>query len=302
MLKNFTLLFVEDDELTQEHMKILFKDSVKEFFQAFDGEEGLKIFKNKNPDIVVTDIAMPVLDGLSMAKEIKKIDKEKPIIIISAYDDKKYLLNAINCVGVNNYILKPLDVEMLEYRLNSIAAQLFSKHETRQKEEEKTKELIDLAFYDTLTKIFNRYVFEETLENYLSSEVLFSLFLIDLDDFKGINDTYGHPAGDKVLKTVTDNIKKVIRKSDVFARIGGDEFALVIKETDRDEIEKIAKKILNAVCIVINYEKEDIKIGCSIGIYIHGKKPDTKEKILKKADEAMYKSKKKGKNRYTVFF
>jgi len=107
MLNNFTLLYVEDDVSMQEYMKELLEDEVKEVYQAFNGEEGLNMFKEKRPDIILSDISMPIMDGFEMAKKIKDIDYDQVIIFFTALTDIDDIKRAID-INVNGFINKPL--------------------------------------------------------------------------------------------------------------------------------------------------------------------------------------------------
>ncbi len=126
---DFTLLYVEDDRESQRQMKLILEDSVKKFYQAYNGEEGLKIFKEKNPDIILTDINMPVLDGLSMVKQIKELDATKPIMLMSAFEDKRYLSKAIS-MKIDFFVSKPINIDILENGLKAIAKKLQNKIST----------------------------------------------------------------------------------------------------------------------------------------------------------------------------
>jgi len=158
MLQDFTLLYVEDDKDTQEYMKFYFSDEVKEFYQAFNGEEGIEIYKSKKPDIIVTDLNMPKLNGIDMIKQIKSIDKEQIIIITSAFGDKNNLMEALN-YGANGFISKPIDIDKFNEKLLEVTASLKEKIE---KDRDK-KILYNLAHYDELTKIKNRLSFNQSL-------------------------------------------------------------------------------------------------------------------------------------------
>ena len=118
LLKNLTILYVEDDIDTQKLIKRILSSSVKEVFVASDGIEGLNLYKEKKPDIVLTDICMPKMDGLEMSKEIKNINQNQPIGIFTAFDEPEYLKEAAN-LDIGTYILKPFDKEQffnsLEY-------------------------------------------------------------------------------------------------------------------------------------------------------------------------------------------
>lgn len=111
-LSNLTILFVEDEEDLRNALESAIGDEFAKFITARDGDDGLKKFKKFKPDIVITDIMMPVVDGLMMAKEIKNISKETPIIILSAFSEKERLLEAID-IGIDKYLIKPIDPDNL---------------------------------------------------------------------------------------------------------------------------------------------------------------------------------------------
>ena len=122
-LNNFTILYVEDEETTQELIADILKISCKELFIASDGKEGLTLYKNKKPDIVLSDIAMPNMDGLEMSKAIKQINPEQPIALFTAFSQSSYLKQAAE-IGVATYILKPLEEEQFFNSLNYMALDL----------------------------------------------------------------------------------------------------------------------------------------------------------------------------------
>jgi len=122
-LQNFTILYVEDDLTTQEIIKDILASSSKEVFIANDGEEGLKLYKEKNPDIVLSDIAMPNMDGLEMSEAIKKMNPNQPIALFTAFSESAFLKKAAE-LGVATYILKPLDEEQFFNSLNYMALEL----------------------------------------------------------------------------------------------------------------------------------------------------------------------------------
>ncbi|MFL1705502.1 response regulator transcription factor [Campylobacter sp. RM15925] len=119
-LKDLTILLVEDEHRVRESMGEVFASEFKKVITAGNGDEGLKKFKKFSPDIVVTDIAMPIMDGLDMSKEIKEISKNTPIIVLSAFSEKERLLKAID-VGIDKYLMKPIDMDELFTVLENIA-------------------------------------------------------------------------------------------------------------------------------------------------------------------------------------
>jgi diguanylate cyclase (GGDEF)-like protein len=300
---DLTLLYVEDDEYIQEQMYMLLEDDFKEVYQAYNGEEGLEIYKSKNPDIVITDINMPKMDGLSMAKYIKEIDKEQPIIVLSAYDDRDTLFNALN-VGINYFTPKPLDIDDLNDKISQVVEIIKSRKNNLKEQKSIYDKLHNLAHMDHLTKIPNRLFFDSFLDNMLQSNKTFALYFIDLDNFKSINDNFGHLAGDKVLVNSVKNIKKVISEDDMLFRISGDEFALIVfEDTSINHLNFLAQNIIEAGLknsFVLD-DKKLINITFSIGISLYPKDAISKSKLLRYADEAMYNAKKKGKSRYEFY-
>jgi diguanylate cyclase (GGDEF)-like protein len=288
MLKKIKLLVVEDDYLTQEQMKLLLEDEVEELYQAYDAESGFEIYKSKKPDIILTDITLPGINGLDMSEKIKKIDPNIKIIVISAYDDKEYLLRAINEIKVDYYLVKPLDVELLMERLEELSLKVIDKNNN-----------LDIAFIDSLTNIYNRRYFEEKLNELIDQKKDFTIFFLDLDDFKPINDKYGHLVGDEVLKIFVKKVKNVIKETDFFARIGGDEFVLLIENINKKEGEIIANKILNALKNDFVIDHNLINVGCSIGIKKY--KNETFKELLKLVDFSLYHVKKNKKGEYWFY-
>ncbi len=313
MLKNFTFMFVEDDSNTQEQMKIILQDEVKTFYQAEDGEKGLRCYRDKKPDIILTDINMPVMSGLEMAQTIKQEDPRQPIVVMSAFDDREILLDAVN-IGIDGFIVKPIEMTQLIHKLEEIATHLQNRIDAEnarlkalvQRQKEEMHGLYNLAHYDVLTGIPNRYLFNEKIDQTISrsqeSGESFALFFIDLDDFKRINDTYGHKAGDHILVHAVNSINAMIRKEDTLARIGGDEFALIVKNTtDRESLSALAKKIIHAVATPILIDGKTISISCSIGIGRYPHDATCKEELIHFADLAMYKIKSMEKSHFGFY-
>ncbi|WP_457749844.1 diguanylate cyclase domain-containing protein [Sulfurimonas sp.] len=300
-LKNFSLLYIEDNKETQESMKLLLEDDVKTFYQAYDGKEALEIFQVKKPDIILSDITLPLLDGLHVAKKIKEHSKDTPIILLSAFDDTEKLLASIE-IGINYFLAKPIDMTMLFEKLQTIAKNIAQKREEKMQHEK----LVNLAHYDTLTQIPNRFLFQKKLEELQSRATRhttdFALFFIDIDDFKSVNDNYGHNAGDIVLCTLAQNIKKILRLEDVFARISGDEFAILVENIQEDQaLKKLAKKVIAAVATPILYEQKELYVSCSIGISRFPVNSTQTAELLQQADTAMYAAKKNGKNNFAFY-
>ena len=161
-------------------------------------------------------------------------------------------------------------------------------------------EIVKLVFYDPLTHAYNRkyffYILEKEVERAKRFNHPLSLIYIDLDDFKKINDTYGHLVGDELLKFFSSLISRNIRKVDIFARLGGEEFAILLPEMTLEDAVKVANKILN---LIKNANFKNIKLSASIGVTTL-KENDTPKSFLKRADRAMYLAKKSGKGKIKI--
>lgn len=293
-LHNTTLLYVEDNFDAQETMQMLLEDEVKDLYQAFNGKDALEFYYREQPDIIITDINMPDMDGLQFAQKIKEIDEEQPIIIISGEDNRDNLLYSID-IGIDQFLPKPIDMELLFEKLKKIL-------KTSNKRQKQNK----MAYYDHLTNIYNRHLFdiklEDAMQNALKENSPLALFFIDLDNFKTINDTYGHTVGDMVLKKVASNLQKLLKKEDVLARIGGDEFAIIVRTKDEFEIERLRKRInevthftlefnIDISSFYVDSSSQKISISCSTGVCLLCDSCRSKEEFMHCADLNMYKNK-----------
>lgn len=173
--------------------------------------------------------------------------------------------------------------------------------------DELESEMRKLATYDALTGLLTRRAFFNDASNFVNfaerKQMPLSLIILDFDNFKDINDSYGHPAGDKVLKHFGKSIKSIIRKSDLVGRIGGEEFSLLLPDTSEDTAIEFSERLHSIVRkSVINHSQSTIRYTISIGLIslIPGKK-DSIESIIKNADKSLYLAKEKGRNRTEVF-
>ncbi len=191
--------------------------------------------------------------------------------------------------------------------LISVINEMVEKIQTRtQKLEEQKVLLNNLAHYDTLTNVPNRLLFKDRLDQAMikadRNKKQFALFYIDLDEFKHINDSYGHDYGDEVLKVVVSRISGVIRKEDTIARIGGDEFTIILEELqDASSTTLVADKVVSVIKDPIEIGGNTFKISTSIGISVYPKDTKDKTNLIKFADIAMYKAKAAGKDNYQFY-
>lgn len=303
-LRDLTLLFVEDDPDTRHQMKLLLEGSCRELYLAASGEEGLEHYRAHRPDIILSDINLPNLDGLEMVRRIREDNPDQVILLISAVDDRRILIEAID-ISVDGFISKPvLDLEQLLGKLEKAAAL----HKRRQRAKDSVdggqgfKTLYYQAYHDALTGIPNRHFFREQLQALLQ-ETEVTLFFIDLDNLKTINDRFGHAAGDEVLKAVANRLETLLPEEGIVARIGGDEFVIVLKgQRDlRDRI-RFAEEILERATRPLHRsDGTELELGCSIGVCSSDGSERDPDQLIHYADMAMYRAKREGKGRYRLF-
>ena len=179
-----------------------------------------------------------------------------------------------------------------------------SKDITQSKEYE--NHIKQLAYYDVLTGLPNRTLFEQNLDLVINDckryDRRFGLVFLDLDDFKAVNDNFGHLIGDKLLQNIANILMASVRQSDSVARLGGDEFILIIKDLKKNsDINTVAEKIISEISKKIIIDSHELNVGVSIGISIYPDNTKSSIELIKKADIAMYNSKNNGKNQYSYF-
>lgn len=166
-------------------------------------------------------------------------------------------------------------------------------------------QLKQLAYTDDLTDLANRSYLDRHMKKALSRAKRhnhnLTIMFIDLDDFKVVNDTMGHDAGDLLLKEVVNRLKNAIREEDLIARIGGDEFIIVFEDIEKDEIENIAGRILDTIALPYEIHEKEATISLSIGISMFPDDGEEKDALIECADKAMYFAKNTGKNNYKMY-
>ena len=413
-MEGISVLHVEDDPIIQLHMRAILEDHVDALYTAGDGEKGFKAFCAHGPDIVITDIRMPEVDGMEMAARIRTQSPQAPIIVTSAYSDSDYLLQSIE-LGVDKYLIKPFDQDVVLNAVAQIAENILAERRL-QNANRLNKFLLDINpnFIVTLTDgqvdyintTFLEYLGYENLEGFrlggadidsficaaeddqacvtlgwlagsecsgkivrlrspcpdyaqgyflvssnrlphsevyvvsftditrlevekqslafqaatdhltgLCNRMTFtrllaeeigrvkrhhlpsSLIMFDLDDFKLINDTYGHGTGDDVLVGVATAIGQSIRQGDILSRWGGEEFLLLAPGCNMQQAEKLAEKLR---MVMESGEFGGHKaVTASFGV-TRLLAEDTVQSLVNRVDSAMYRAKRQGKNRVSV--
>jgi len=296
-MNEFTLLYVEDDALTQKIVKSVLHGYFKEIYIANSGLEGIELYKRELPDIILSDISMPGMNGLEMSQKIKKHNPNQHIVLFSSYSDIEYFSKAIN-IKIDKYILKPLNTKQMFETLDEVVNDL-------KKEQEEQAYKRDLEFasnHDLLTGLANRKLFFTLLEQLVDASVreekTVAILSMDLNRFKPINDTYGHDAGDLILKVVAQYLKKSLRKSDIISRFGGDEFVVAVGFLkEHNHILKFLERLERNFLEPVLYRDDDgvkhsLRISFSMGItFTSLSVPHSFDTLLRQADKAMYRAK-----------
>ncbi|MEW6552285.1 MAG: diguanylate cyclase [Campylobacterota bacterium] len=313
ILKEITILYVEDEEDLRVNTSKILSVTSKKIIQAANGLEAYELFiaNQDSIDLVVTDINMPKMSGLSLIEKIHEVNSDMPCIITTAYNELEFLHRAIN-LGVVGFVLKPLDLyKLIETCIKAVTPSMLRKELIRKNEEltklnqelekkvaERTKELEILANTDPLTGISNRRDF------FNKASVLFdnskgNIFatMLDLDKFKVLNDTYGHSFGDIVLKKVTSYIRDYLRPQDIFGRMGGEEFAILC-ECESLELFMLKMEQVREEITKLEFENDNIKVHVTISFGIAQREQNEDiDSLLARADDALYEAKESGRNK-----
>ena len=365
-----SILILEDSPTQAVELEYILEKGGYSSTTVVNGVEALEYLGDSNnimPDIIISDIVMPEMNGFDFCKAIKKNEalKDIPIILLTALSNPGDVILGLEC-GADNFITKPYKREYLLSRINYILINfqmrkhqssalgvniqfggknyyitsdrvqildlLFSSfenavqkndelkvtvhqlNETRKKltlankRAEEAKQLLNqLATHDVLTDLYNRRAFEDIAKKMLPlanrGKRKFGMLHLDIDNFKSINDTYGHNIGDKVLKVTASTLNSILREEDIIGRIGGDEFAVLLMDLkNNDEIYVISRKIIDSFKkpIVIKGEKIYASLSIGVSFSVPGSN-NAYDKLLKEADLAMYEAKRSGKNQYKLF-
>jgi diguanylate cyclase (GGDEF)-like protein len=257
---------------------------------ATDGDEALAAIESYQPDLVITDVMMPRMNGYELAQRIRSNPRTKfiPVIMQTAAGRRVEDLRRASEVGALGYITDPTDLDLLLARTRTLL---------------EFKAYLDVceeaAFTDHLTGLANRRRFERQLEREVNRtlrlEHPFSLLMIDIDNFKRLNDTFGHDMGDEAIRRIGKVLREGTRGIDLAARIGGEEFAVLLVETELTRGLEVAERLRMAI--------RDLSIPpvdyltASFGVAECPSSAQTSTDILKAADNLLYRAKRTGRDR-----
>lgn len=252
-------------------------------------------------ELIIINLDMDNVDGLRLCSQLKSLERTRqtPILIVVAPDDHQRLLRALD-MGVNDYLIRPIDKQELLARANTQIKRCRYTDQLRSQ----VQATMELAVTDPLTGLYNRrYMENQTtalVEHAINRGKSLSLLALDVDHFKSVNDDNGHAVGDRVLQELASRLKQAIRNIDMICRIGGEEFVIVLPNTNAEVATKIADRMRRSVSgkpFNVGARNGSLTVTVSIGVAAIEGSSDTMETILKRADEALYSAKRGGRNR-----
>ena len=305
------ILVVDDHEDNIELLRARLEARGYEVHGANDGQAALDQVEKVCPDLILLDVMMPKMDGMEVVRRLKANSKLPfiPVIMQTALDSTENKVEGLDA-GADDYITKPINFAELEARVNSLLRikSLQSALAARERElSDLNNKLTEISLTDGLTQVENRRSLEERLNEMWQHSVRLhepiAIVMCDIDKFKSVNDTYGHQAGDSVLKEFAQLLKAEAREIDRVGRYGGEEFLLILPGTVLDAAVTFAERLREKVeKHTFTYEGGTLcrTMSCGVAASPHPRVKD-QEALLKAADDALYVAKETGRNRVIRF-
>ncbi len=324
---NRTLLLVDDEEnITSSLVRLLRQDGYR-VLTANSGKIALSLLAEHAVGVILTDQRMPEMTGVELLTQVRERYPETVRLVLSGYADIDSVKAAINQGAIYKYLTKPWDDEILranvhqaflQFELTQERARLTHEIEAANQQlaqinqelatqiDEKNRRIEQAVNYDVTTHLPNRFLFVDRLQQVLAqaerTQTPVAVMMLDLDLFKKINESLGHPVGDKVLGAVAERLLGVVRKGDAVARVGGDEFCFMMSGFhDIHEVSDKAQACLNLLSTPFAIEKDEIFISFSIGISVYPVDGVNSTELLKNAETAMYHAKAEGRNNFQFY-
>jgi len=292
------ILIAEDQSLSARYLRRLLELMGHEVIETGDGEEAWEEIRRGQVNLLISDWMMPRLDGPELCRRIRSQfnDGYIYIILLSARTSREDKLSGLNA-GADDFLTKPIDSDELCVRLE-IATRILEVHQALGRQNSR---LTEMATTDELTGVSNRRRFGEDLNLHAAlaarHNLPLSLIMIDVDYFKSFNDSFGHRAGDEVLKTIATILRSEVREHDIVARYGGEEFVVLLPSTGSEAAMEVAERLRRAIT---RGSWNMVPLTASFGVATTDPSHSiTVEDLVAQADEALYHSKNHGRNRVT---
>lgn len=288
----FTLLIIEDDNNVFNTLKRGLEGSEYRIWRATSGAEALRLFKDINFMVVISEAMMPDINGIELIRRLKKINPRINVITLTTYSFASFGLETLEA-GAYTYLLKPLNVKEVKLFLRRAIESTYLVTQAKQR-----KVYQGMSILDGLTGVYNHRYFEEVIEWHVSHlrrhPQALSLFMIDIDHFKRYNDTKGHPAGDKVLSNTARLFVDSLRDDDQVFRYGGEEFAIILPQTPQKQAKIVGERLVTVA-------RMSLPVTISVGLATFPDNAQTKHELIERADKALYQAKSSGRNKLCLF-
>ncbi len=304
------ILLVDDEPLNLKLLKHALEPKGFETTTAFSGDEALLVLEKKHVDLILLDVVMPGIGGYEVCRKIKGISAQCaiPIIFLTGLTDSADLIKGFDA-GAVDYVVKPFNVAELLARVNAhielkrnreiIEQQKVKLEQINEELERVNRSLYQRSITDSLTNLFNRqYIldhFEKEMERYKRYGNFFCLILLDIDNFKALNDTFGHIEGDAALIRCSQAIKQSLRNVDIVGRYGGEEFIVLLPVTQLPGALTVARRICGAMSETGNSKLSVPPMTLSVGLAQY--RGEEEKEFLRIVDNFLYKAKTFGRNR-----
>lgn len=296
--KSRTILVADDEPINRTLIQRRLERAGYRVLVAENGREAVEAALGQLPDLIILDVMMPLMDGLEACRLIKddEATRDVPVIFLSARDETDVKVRGLT-LGANDYISKPFKAEELLARVE-VAMRL-----KRERDDLRSTALVaqERAMTDALTGMLNRYGLQHVLTHEHAEARRYtrplSCLMVDLDNFKTINDSFGHIAGDVALKQVAAILTQVVRRSDMVSRYGGDEFLVLLPETDLDGADALGEKIrATAASEIFGDGSPHFQLTLSLGAATLAD-DESGNDMIARADMALYAAKEQGRDR-----
>lgn len=300
--RNIKVLIVDDEAAARDTIADLLTEDGYSVTATESGEKALGLLEQSSFDLIISDLMMPNMSGIELTKSIKATSIDTPIVVITGFATIEHAVESMKA-GAYDFITKPFNIDQIK-----ITVQKALETKRLQKLAGEREFYKQLSNSDELTGLSNYRYCSEMLQKEVERANRYgrplSLMMIDIDDFKSCNDTFGHLAGDMVLKQIAMLIKKTTRDSDLVSRYGGEEFTVILPETSEEEARVVADRIRDAVAkfkFKSDTNKPLGRLTITLGLSSLPNKADNMKDLIRTADFALYQGKASGKNRVVVF-
>jgi diguanylate cyclase (GGDEF)-like protein len=304
-VSNSVLIIDDADSVRYQIIATLKEVSLfDQYREARDGIDGLKSMIGQKPDLIICDLEMPRMDGFKFLRMVNSREdlRGTPVIMLTGREDRELKIKGLE-EGASDYVTKPFDSGELIAR---VKVQL--KIKNLQDELKKSNDLLrELSNTDPLTRLYNRRYLNQTLQSEMLRAKRYqeslTLVILDIDNFKSINDTYGHQNGDIILMGIAETVRKGRRCYDIAARYGGEEFIIVLPGTSLEGGVTVAERVRRDVEVMSFTSPMDrLSVTVSLGVSSFPSEGiEDEDALVRRADEALYKAKQNGRNRIELF-